>query len=320
MPVSRSLRILFTTAAVLAIGIGSPTPSFAKAHLVAVFQLRSTPMLAHRATAITRAVADRIAALPGYDSTVLSGPLTGGLGTAAAAAGAEVYVVGQLVEDANGYAVTCTSFDASNDVELHMLKATLTTADALPVDADFSALFLSPQATSSATAISTNLVSGLTIGTPIDLFIDTPISSGAAKVGQTFLLHAAHDVYSSDGAHLSIAKGAPGFGEVQAVDNAGGNGHGGKLTLQFDWVVATDGNKIPLTNAQNSTEGGDAKGASSTATIASYVLLGPLGLFAHNFVRGKDAVISTTTPLTAYVDRAIRPTALSTLAPTGPTR
>jgi hypothetical protein len=142
-----------------------------------------------------------------------------------------------------------------------------------------------------------------------------PMSSNAASVGQTFSFHAAHDVTTADGSHIALAKGAPGVGEVQAVDSAGGNGHGGKISLQFNWIVATDGTKVPLTNAQNSTEGGDNKGGSSTATIATYLLLGPLGLFAHNFVRGRDAQISTTTPLTAYVDRALRPAPTSTLPP-----
>jgi hypothetical protein len=160
-----------------------------------------------------------------------------------------------------------------------------------------------------------NLVSGLALGTPITILLDRPLSSRGTTSGQTFTFHSADNVYAVDGNHVAILKGAPGSGEVETVEGAAGNGSGGKIALQFDWIVATDGTKVPLTNSQSSTEGGDTKGASSTATIATYLLLGPLGFFAHNFVRGKDAEVSTKTPLTAYVDRAIRPGPISTLPP-----
>lgn len=305
--------LLFSGLTLLALLISLRVPSIAKAHLIAVFPLRSTPALVRDAVAITRAIAARLAALPGFDATVLAVPTTGSLGAAAATAGAESYVVGQVSDDGTDYTVTLSGFDSSNDVQRSSMKIAVSISDVLPADKDFSSLLQQPQAKPSPLS---NLISGLTLGTPIDVFVDNSMSSGAAKVGQTLSFHAAHDVYTVDGAHIAIAKGAPGFGEVQSVDSAGGNGHGGKIALQFDWIAATDGTKVPLTNAQNSTEGGDAKGASSTATIASYVLLGPIGLFAHNFVRGKDAVISPTTPLVAYVDRAIRPAATGTLPPT----
>jgi hypothetical protein len=167
----------------------------------------------------------------------------------------------------------------------------------------------------SAPSVANNLISGLALGTPIEILLDNPLSSRGASSGQTFSFHAAKDTYAVDGTHVSIVKGAPGLGEIGTVESAAGNGSGGKIVLQFDWIVASDGSKVPLTNAQSSTEGGDTKGASSTATIATYILLGPLGFFAHNFVRGKDAEIGTKTPLTAYVDRAVRPGPISTLPP-----
>jgi hypothetical protein len=245
---------------------------------------------------------------------VLPAPAAGSLGAAAASAGAESYVVGQVSDDGADYTVTLSGFDASNDIQRSSLKISVPTSDVLPVDKDLASLLQPPQPVPSSLPPA-NFVSGLTLGTPVALFLDTSLSSNGAKEGQTFSFHAAHDVYSADGVHIAIAKGAPGFGEVASASGAGGNGSGGKITLQFDWIVATDGEKVPLTNAQNSTEGGDTKGASSTATIATYILLGPLGLFAHNFVRGKDAQINTTTQLTAYVDRALRPSPTSTLPP-----
>jgi len=42
------------------------------------------------------------------------------------------------------------------------------------------------------------------------------------------------------GCLLSIPKGANGEATVVEVDHAGGNGHGGKLSLTFDWAYSAD--------------------------------------------------------------------------------
>jgi hypothetical protein len=288
-------------------------PGIAKAHLIVVFPLRSTPELSSIATQVTTSIAERLAAEPGFDAQVLQAPLTGSPGMAAASAGAELYVVGAISDDGANYAISVSSFDATNDVMRSTLKGTVSSSGVLPTD--FDAASLVQPAVSAEPLPASNLVSGLALGTPITILLDSPLSSRGATSGQTFTFHSADNVYAVDGNHVAILKGAPGAGEVQTVEGAAGNGSGGKIALQFNWVVATDGTKMPLTNSESSTEGGDTKGASSTATIATYLLLGPLGFFAHNFVRGKDAEIGTKTPLTAYVDRALRPGPLSTLPP-----
>lgn len=308
-PVRSLIRVL----GVLATALSQPTASVAKAHLIVVFPLRSTPDLVNIAAQVTTNIANRLAAEPGYDAQIVQAPAAGSLGSAAASAGADIYVVGALTQDDANYALSITSFDATNDVMRNSLKGTIPATGALPADMGFGALIL--PATPVTPSPAGNLTSGLALGTPISVLLDNPLSSRGATNGETFSFHAAHDVYAVDGTHVSIVKGAPGLGEIGTVESAAGNGSGGKITLQFDWIVATDGSKVPLTNASSSTEGGDTKGASSTATIATYLLLGPLGFFAHNFVRGKDAEIGTKTALTAYVDRALRPGPISTLPP-----
>jgi hypothetical protein len=309
----RVLCCLTTAVLLFAMVLSDSIPGLAKAHLIIVFPLRSTPELSSVATQMTTDIAGRLAAIPGFDAQVLQTPATGGLGVAAASAGADLYIVGAISDDARGYALNLSSFDASNDVMRSTLKSTVPSSGPLLSDLDFSTLIQS--AAPAVAAPPSNLISGLAIGTPIGILLDTPLSSRGATGGQTFTFHAADNIYAVDGTHVSIVKGAPGAGEVQTVQGAAGNGSGGKISLQFDWIIATDGSKVPLTNSQSSTEGGDSKGASSTATIATYLLLGPLGFFAHNFVRGKDAEISTKTPLTAYVDRTLRPGPISTLPP-----
>jgi len=312
----RLIQGLTTAILLVALVVSQSIPGLAKAHLIVVFPLRSTPELSNVATQMTTGVAGKLAAIPGFDAQVLPAPATGSLGAAAVSAGADLYIVGAISDDATGYVLNLSSFDASNDVMRSAFKATVPSYAGLPPDLDLSSLIQA--AAPVAASPSSNLVSGLALGTPIGILLDSSLSSRGATSGQTFTFHAADNIYAVDGTHVAILKGAPGEGEVQTVEGAAGNGSGGKISLQFHWIVATDGSKVPLTNSQSSTEGGDAKGASSTATIATYLLLGPLGFFAHNFVRGKDAEISTKTKLTAYVDRALRPGPVSTLPPANP--
>jgi hypothetical protein len=104
---------------------------------------------------------------------------------------------------------------------------------------------------------------------------------------------------------LFIAQGANGHATVTSAEHSGGNGSGGKLAITMDWVYAVDGGKIKLSQTNHASETGDTKGASSTATIASYILLGPLGLFAHNFVHGKDVTIPTKQNFVVFIDHDV---------------
>jgi hypothetical protein len=140
-------------------------------------------------------------------------------------------------------------------------------------------------------------------GTPLTVVVTNPISSATAKVGDTFAIAAKENVVV--GGWIAIAKGAPGQGEILAVTPAGSHGKPGSLGIQMDWIYAADGEKVKLGN-QNSTQEGEGKtGVASTMTILSYALLGPLGLFTHNFVKGKDVVVDDTHPLKTYVSDSV---------------
>lgn len=147
----------------------------------------------------------------------------------------------------------------------------------------------------------------LTGGTPITFQVVDNVSSGTAKVGDTFGVRVAKDIVV-DG-YIVVAQGADGMGEVTSVDPAGSHGHPGSLGIQLDWVHDVGGDKVKLTEQKKSEEGQGAQGASSTATLLTYVLLGPLGLFTHNFVKGHDIVLTPDStaqhPLTAYVDVSV---------------
>jgi hypothetical protein len=141
-------------------------------------------------------------------------------------------------------------------------------------------------------------------GTTVTVSLKEPLSSSTAQVGDQLAIVVKKPVIING--YLFIDRGANGHATVTSAQHSGGNGSGGQLAMTIDWVYAVDGGKIRLSRTNHSSENADTKGASSTATIATYLLLGPLGLFAHNFVRGKDVTIPTDHRFTAFVDHDVR--------------
>jgi hypothetical protein len=299
-------RILtFVCACTFALVPFVPRAAQARVHLVAVLPLRSTPALASKARLLGKHIASQISLLDGYEGTYVESSAAPGM--AAAGAGAEYYVTGQLIGDGGDFSLTLAGFETATDREGGTAHLALTDPTALPSTADLRSLFAPVSAAASSPSTGANPTeTGRTLvpaGLLVALKVNAPVSSASAKVGDTIALSAADDVIV-DG-HVIVKKVAEGQAEVMVAEHSGGNGHAGKLGLQFDWVAATDGSKIKLSNTQHAQDGEGNKGAASTATIASYVLLGPLGLFAHNFVHGRDITIDDKTTLKAYVDQTV---------------
>ena len=143
-------------------------------------------------------------------------------------------------------------------------------------------------------------------GTPLKVMLTEQIASNSAHAGDRIHFKVVDDV-SVDG-WVVVARDAIGEGSVVSAEGAGGNGHPGKIQLQFDWIYGADGLKIRLSDVASNANGDAAKGAASTAAIASYLVLGPLGLFAHNFVHGKDVVVKTDQKIPIYVAQTVRVT------------
>lgn len=140
-------------------------------------------------------------------------------------------------------------------------------------------------------------------GTIVEVSLVESISSANAQVGDQVAIRVTKEV--DVGGWLVIPAGSPGHATVTSVDRAGSNGHGGQLALSIDWVFSQDGGRIVLSPTNHASENGQRTGAASTATILSYVFLGPIGLFAHNFVRGRDVTIDTDKVLTVFVDHDV---------------
>jgi hypothetical protein len=140
-------------------------------------------------------------------------------------------------------------------------------------------------------------------GTNVSVSLSEQLSSASATTGEIVPIISNNEVDVNG--WLVIPKGSPGQATVTTVDKAGSNGHGGQLALTLDWIFSADGGKIRLSNVNHSSENGDNKGAASTATLLSWVLLGPIGFFAHNFVRGKDVTVNTDKVFAVFVDQDV---------------
>jgi hypothetical protein len=140
-------------------------------------------------------------------------------------------------------------------------------------------------------------------GTTVSVSLEEPLNSSTASVDDQIAIVVRKPVVVNG--LLFIAQGANGHATVTTAEHSGGNGSGGKLAMTIDWVYAVDGGKIKLSQTNHASETGDTKGASSTATIATYLLLGPLGLFAHNFVHGRDVTITPKQTFVVFVDHDV---------------
>lgn len=140
-------------------------------------------------------------------------------------------------------------------------------------------------------------------GTTVVVSLTEPISSATANVNDQVAIVVKKPVVVNG--WLIVPAGANGHATVTSVQHAGSNGSGGKISMSVDWVYSVDGGMIQLSTTNHASESGDTKGAASTATLVSWLLLGPVGFFAHNFVRGKDVTIGTDKTFTVFVDHDV---------------
>jgi hypothetical protein len=175
--------------------------------------------------------------------------------------------------------------------------------------AAFAAVLCVTTAAESATVSRVSLAGGTSIG----VRLASELSSSTAREGDRFAFTVIDDVRCEG--WLVVPQGARGVGEVARVQTAGSNGHAGKLGLHFDYVFAVDGEKVRVTQTAATAEGEQKKGAASTPTIASYAMFGPLGLFAYNWIKGREASISPQTPFLVVVESTVHINAVDRMQP-----
>ena len=121
----------------------------------------------------------------------------------------------------------------------------------------------------------------LKVGTLVVLETTAPLSSKEAQAGQSVALRVKYDVVT-DG-RVVIKAGAPGSGQVTAVQHRQGLGKEGSLAVRPSAVQAVDGQLVPLTGTGTSATGSKSTGSA----IALAAVVNPFFLL-H---KGKDASI-----------------------------
>jgi hypothetical protein len=288
---------LAAVALAFALLLSQTGPASAKARLVVIYPISSSSDLAELAHELTGQLATKFGQIDGFDARVATGSQPAANHDVP---GVAIYVRARITALPLGVHLDIMSTDAASGRTIATEGYDLINPW-IPSGLDMSAL-VGAGADASGPASDPNLILVPT-GTEVDIAIDSVLSSASAKVDDTFSFHALRNVQVGD--NVVITRGAHGQGEVVDVETAGSNGHPGRIVVRYDWIVSVDGLKVPLSSTQQQTQGADKRGAASTATIASYLLLGGLGLFAHNFVRGNDVTIEPTTALATYTDRSV---------------
>lgn len=129
----------------------------------------------------------------------------------------------------------------------------------------------------------------LPVGTPVTVHLVQPLSSGTATRDEIFNVRVAEPVVVNH--HILIDKGATGSGRVVSVTKATGKAPG-EIVIELFSVQAVDGTPVHLHTYTNHAETYEY-GKAHTAAVVGTLLTGPIGLFSHNMVKGKDVTVGT---------------------------
>ena len=150
-------------------------------------------------------------------------------------------------------------------------------------------------------------------GTQVTIRLLSDLDSSTSKEGDIVSYEVVKDVKQDN--RLIIPAGALGTGQVQKVKKAGPFGQEGQIGIDFGYVRAIAGSRVPVTYQPKATgSGGIGSGElAAGASLGGMVLLGPLGLAAGYLVQGKAQTIPAGTELTIEVKDAVTVRALSLL-------
>lgn len=135
-------------------------------------------------------------------------------------------------------------------------------------------------------------------GTLIKIALSEPVTTKNIKVGDKVKYHVAADVVS-DGV-LVFTKGAKGEGKVTKVSPARNFGRNAELVVEFEKTKAMEGTYVDTYVGEASKTEMKNAAMAAGASIAGIALLGPVGIIAGAFVKGKNIELPEGTEL--YVE------------------
>lgn len=135
-------------------------------------------------------------------------------------------------------------------------------------------------------------------GTLIKIALTELVTTKNIKVGDKVPFHVAEDVIV-DGV-LVFTKGAKGEGKVTKMQPAKNFGRNAELLVEFEKTKALEGTYVETFVGEASKMEMERMGLAAGASIAGMVLLGPIGIIAGAFVKGKNIELPAGTQL--YVE------------------
>ncbi len=144
------------------------------------------------------------------------------------------------------------------------------------------------------------------VNTLVKASLVTPVNAKNLKVGDRIEIKSEEDVIENG--RLLFAKGAPGYGEVTKVKQAGNFGRDAEVQIDFKAMRAMDGTDAAMTLGEAAKEKMQSMAFAAGASIAGIALLGPIGIIGGAFVKGKninlpegtELYIQTAEPMTIY--------------------
>ena len=131
--------------------------------------------------------------------------------------------------------------------------------------------------------------------TLIKIALSEPVSSKKLKVGDKINYHVAEDVMV-DGVLLFV-KGAKGEGRVTKVTPARNFGRNAELVIEFEKTKSIDGTYVDTFVGEAAKQEMTNMAMAAGASIAGMVILGPVGIIAGAFVKGKNIELPEGTEL-----------------------
>lgn len=122
--------------------------------------------------------------------------------------------------------------------------------------------------------------------TLVKIALAEPVSSKSLKVGDRVSFRVAEDT-AVDGVLLFV-KGAEGYGTVKKVRPARNFGRNAELVIEFEKTKAVDGTYVDTFVGEAAKKKMTNLAMATGASIAGAVLLGPVGIIAGVFVKGKN--------------------------------
>lgn len=132
-------------------------------------------------------------------------------------------------------------------------------------------------------------------GTLIKIALSAPVTTKNIKVGDIVPFHVKEDVIV-DGV-LVFVKGAKGEGKVTKVSPAKNFGRNAELLVEFEKTKTMEGTFVETFVGEASKNEMERMGFAAGASIAGMVLLGPIGIIAGAFVKGKNIELPEGTEL-----------------------